>query len=101
MYIKKDNRQELCKRQEARGKRQEKRNRNSIAYWLLPVAFFFFSLNSNAQCAMCRAALETEEGGVKGEAVNDGILYLMVIPYLLVGILGFAIYKMYFKKKKN
>lgn len=101
MYIKKSKRRELGKRQEARGKRQEKRNRNSIAYWLLPVAFFFFSLNSNAQCAMCRAALETEEGGVKGEAVNDGILYLMVIPYLLVGIVGFAIYRMYFKKKKT
>lgn len=100
MYIKKGNRQELGNSQEARGKRQEKRNRNLIAYWLLPIAFFFFSLNTNAQCAMCRAALETEEGGVKGEAVNDGILYLMVIPYLLVGIVGFAIYRMYFKKKK-
>lgn len=94
MYIKKGNRKEL-------GKRQERRNRNSIAYWLLSIAFFFSSLNANAQCAMCRAALETEEGGVKGEAVNDGILYLMVIPYLLVGILGFAIYRMYFKKKNT
>lgn len=48
---------------------------------------------------MCRAVLETEEGGIKAEAVNDGIVYLMVIPYILVGILGYAIYKMKTQKK--
>lgn len=63
------------------------------------LALLFFSLDSNAQCAMCRAVLETEEGGIKAEAVNDGIVYLMVIPYILVGILGYAIYKMKIKKK--
>lgn len=63
------------------------------------LALLFFSLDSNAQCAMCRAVLETEEGGIKAEAVNDGIVYLMVIPYILVGILGYAIYKMKTKKK--
>ncbi|MCY1479900.1 hypothetical protein D9M68_133460 [compost metagenome] len=63
------------------------------------LALLFFSLDSNAQCAMCRAVLETEEGGIKAEAVNDGIVYLMVIPYILVGILGYAIYKIKTKKK--
>lgn len=66
---------------------------------LLFLALLFFSLDSNAQCAMCRAVLETEEGGIKAEAVNDGIVYLMVIPYILVGILGYAIYKMKTQKK--
>lgn len=59
----------------------------------------FFSIEANAQCAMCRAVLETEEGGVKAEAVNDGIVYLMAFPYILVGILGFVIYKTRQKKK--
>jgi hypothetical protein len=54
----------------------------------------------NAQCAMCRAALETGADTSQAEAVNDGIVYLMVIPYLLVGIVGFAIYRLYNKKKK-
>lgn len=65
------------------------------------VTFFFLliSFSGNAQCAMCRAALQSEESGVQAEAVNDGIMYLMVIPYVLVGILGFAIYKLYLKKK--
>ena len=48
---------------------------------------------------MCRAALESEDGAVKAEAVNDGIVYLMVIPYLLVAALGYYIYRM--KKKKS
>ena len=58
-----------------------------------------FTTISNAQCAMCRAALESEEGGQKAKAVNDGIVYLMAFPYLLVGILGYIIYKSRTKKK--
>jgi len=60
----------------------------------------FFTLSANAQCAMCRAALETEGNTVKSQAVNDGIVYLMVIPYLLVGGIGYYIYRMRKKKKQ-
>jgi len=59
----------------------------------------FFSLTANAQCAMCRAALSGEENRAQAEAVNDGIVYLMVIPYLLVAGIGYAIYRM--RKKKD
>lgn len=65
-----------------------------IAYYLLPIA-------SNAQCAMCRASLESEGNTMKAEAVNDGIVYLMVIPYVLVGIVGVVVYRMYTKKKQQ
>lgn len=64
----------------------------SVAVFLLSSVFV------NAQCAMCRAALESEGDMAKGEAVNDGIVYLMAIPYLLVAIVGFYIYKTRFKK---
>lgn len=68
---------------------------------LLSIVFFLvFSLEGYSQCAMCRAVLETEEGGVKAAAVNDGIVYLMVIPYLLVGVIGFMVYRV-FKDKKD
>lgn len=63
------------------------------------ICLFLFGLASHAQCAMCRAVLETEEGGVKAEAINDGIVYLMAFPYLLVGVLGYVIYRIYSKKK--
>jgi hypothetical protein len=79
---------------------KENRNKKKVTrFYVLLFVSFFFSLNTNAQCAMCRAVLETEEGGIKAEAVNDGIVYLMVIPYILVAILGYAIYRMKTKKK--
>lgn len=59
----------------------------------------FLSVAVHSQCAMCRASLESEGNTAKAEAVNDGIVYLMVIPYFLVAIIGFIIYKMFFKKK--
>lgn len=61
---------------------------------LVALALSVFSFSANAQCAMCRAAIESEGSGVKAEAVNDGIVYLMVIPYVLVGAIGYAIYRM-------
>lgn len=62
-------------------------------------AALLISAMANAQCAMCRAALESSEGGIKAEAVNDGIVYLMLFPYLLVGLVGYAIYRLRKKKK--
>jgi preprotein translocase subunit SecG len=61
---------------------------------------FFYSIATNAQCAMCRAALESEGNQSKAKGINDGIVYLMVIPYLLFVIVAFAVYKMYTKKNK-
>jgi hypothetical protein len=66
--------------------------------------FLFFSLFSflqiSAQCAMCRAVLESEEGQATAEGVNNGIIYLMSIPYILVGGIGFLIYWKYFRIRK-
>ena len=42
------------------------------------------SLKLEAQCAMCRAVLESEDGQSTAEGINNGILYLMVVPYLLI-----------------
>ncbi|MEP6806941.1 MAG: hypothetical protein ABI892_20600 [Flavobacterium sp.] len=65
------------------------------------LAAVFFSVAANAQCAMCRAALAGDSNVKKAEAVNNGIVYLMVIPYLLVAIIGVLIYRMYQSKKKK
>jgi len=61
---------------------------------------FCYSITTNAQCAMCRAALESEGNQAKAKGINDGIVYLMVIPYILVGLVFFAVYKMYANKNK-
>ncbi len=67
---------------------------------LFVVYLLFFSIYSNAQCAMCRASLEGEGNVEKAKAVNDGIVYLMVIPYLLAGLVAYAVYRMYKGKRK-
>ena len=42
------------------------------------------TVQSFAQCAMCKAVVEAnlEAGGTKGAGLNDGILFLMSMPYL-------------------
>ncbi|MEN9909010.1 MAG: hypothetical protein RLZZ540_2159 [Bacteroidota bacterium] len=63
------------------------------------ICFLFFGISSYAQCAMCRAALTGNANVEKAKAVNDGIVYLMVIPYLLVAVIGYFVYRM--KKNKT
>lgn len=60
---------------------------------------FFVFIETNAQCAMCRAVLESEESQTAAEGINDGIVYLMAIPYLLVAGIAFFIYKRFNKQK--
>jgi hypothetical protein len=57
------------------------------------IFLIFVSLPIDAQCAMCRAVLESEEGQSTAKGINTGIIYLMVIPYLLIGGLAVFIYK--------
>ena len=49
-----------------------------------------------AQCAMCRAVLESEGNVAAAEGINNGIVYLMAIPYILVGVLFYFVYKKIF-----
>ena len=37
-----------------------------------------------AQCAMCRAVLESSENDGMAEGINNGIVYLAFLPYLQV-----------------
>jgi hypothetical protein len=64
---------------------------------IIGVLILFFPLISEAQCAMCRAVLESEEGMGTAKGINDGIVYLMAVPYVLIGALFFFVYR----KMKN
>jgi hypothetical protein len=75
-----------------------KKGRTGLRMFFYVLCSLFFTVSSYAQCAMCRAALTGDENKAKAAAVNDGIVYLMVIPYILVGALGYYVYRM--KKKK-
>lgn len=47
---------------------------------------------SQAQCAMCKAVLESSGNKAQAEGINHGIIYLMLWPYLLIAGVGFAIW---------
>jgi len=53
-------------------------------YIALTILFVFFLQDLLAQCAMCKAVAEEEfeEDGVTG--INTGILYIMIIPYIIL-----------------
>lgn len=53
-----------------------------VVFWMLFVSFDVFS-----QCAMCKAAAESDlenNPNSVAKGINDGILFLMVIPYILI-----------------
>lgn len=52
-----------------------------------------FPLASFGQCAMCRAVLESGTDTSAAEGINNGIVYLMAIPYVLVGGVFFLVYR--------
>jgi hypothetical protein len=70
-------------------------------FFFILILLLLFSLPAEAQCAMCRAVLESEDGQTTAEGVNDGIVYLMAIPYILVAGVGYIIYRKFSKVKEN
>ena len=75
--------------------------KNRVTCIFLVATLILGSLDVEAQCSMCRAALESQQDKSVAEGINNGILFLMAFPYLLVGGLGYYIYKVYSSKKKN
>lgn len=56
---------------------------------LLAIGLLPFDLYS--QCAMCKGAAEAnlKQGGGDPVGLNNGILYMLSVPYLLVGAIGY------------
>ena len=59
--------------------------------------FILFSYFGYSQCAMCRAVLESSENDSMAEGINNGIMYLAFLAYLVVFFMIFFVYKK-FKK---
>ena len=62
------------------------------------LAVLVFGENVWAQCAMCRATAESVTEHVDkgiGEGLNSGILYLMLVPYVILTTLAVV----FFRKK--
>ncbi|WP_010137118.1 hypothetical protein [Ochrovirga pacifica] len=70
-----------------------------MKHCILFFSFFLIQQLSFAQCAMCKAVVENGDSGL-AEGLNDGIVTLMIIPYILVAIVAFVLYR-YFKANKE
>ncbi|MEO0404609.1 MAG: hypothetical protein AAF193_07035 [Bacteroidota bacterium] len=60
-------------------------------------------LNTEAQCVMCKAVAEdaSSTDNVVGAGINKAILYLMAVPYLLLGFLSVWFVRQRLKNKKT
>ena len=75
--------------------------RRSIALALLVVAVVcLWQTTAFAQCAMCVTALENSpEGRAMAASFNNGILFLLAMPYAIFGTVGFIVFRAYRRKK--
>ena len=64
------------------------------------ILLLFSTIEAIGQCAMCKAVVEAnlEAGGTKGAGLNDGILFLMSMPYLAFFLFCLLFY---FQNKKQ
>jgi len=67
---------------------------------LISILLLLVVIDIHAQCPMCRMAAESnlEHGGTEGKGLNKGILYMLSMPYLLVGFFTYLWWK---NKKQN
>ncbi|MBN8682607.1 MAG: hypothetical protein J0L99_08135 [Chitinophagales bacterium] len=58
-----------------------------------------FNVPAMAQCAMCKASAEANlrAGGGDPRGLNNGILYMLSLPYLIVGFIGY----MWWRKRRR
>lgn len=61
----------------------------------LAIAGLTYSGDVAAQCPMCKMSAESnlKNGGSAGRGLNAGILYMLALPYTLVGVIGFVWWK--------
>ena len=60
---------------------------------LLLLLTLVFSVDATAQCSMCRAVLESQASQDTAKGINQGIMYLMVFPYLLMAGVAYFIWR--------
>jgi hypothetical protein len=55
---------------------------------------------ARAQCAMCVTALENSpEGKSMAASFNRGILFLLAVPYAILGTVGLIVFRAYRRKQ--
>lgn len=62
-------------------------------YYLFFILFFLMTVDVQSQCSMLSAMMENDQGYESAKGLNRGIVYLMSIPYILIGLIIWKIYK--------
>lgn len=62
-------------------------------YQLFFILFFLMTVDVQSQCSMLSAMMENDQGYESAKGLNRGIVYLMSIPYILIGLIIWKIYK--------
>jgi hypothetical protein len=76
--------------------------KNFLRVAFLSIIGLLFHTASFAQCAMCRASVENNvsNGDTSiGAGLNNGILYLFIMPYLMAAVIGIFWYRSAKRKK--
>lgn len=62
---------------------------------IITVLLVALVIDSQAQCSMCNAVVESgqKNGSELAEGLNAGILYLMGIPYALLLLMGIILFR--------
>lgn len=68
--------------------------------FLIVVLVMVACLPSHAQCAMCAGQVEsaTDAGSSVALGINKGVLYIFMMPYLIMGTIGYFWWR---GRKKN
>lgn len=64
----------------------------TIIFLLLVHLQFFVQPSAYAQCSLCTKTAQ-QLGEKPAQGLNSGILYLMIMPFALVGFIGFRWWK--------
>lgn len=75
-----------------------------LKFLFLFLVTFLIRITAMAQCAMCRASVENNVSNGEtsiGAGLNLGILYLLMMPYLIALVIGVLWYRASKKKKSK
>jgi hypothetical protein len=66
--------------------------KKTVVLVLLLVVFMLFPTMAEAQCAMCTKTAQ-QLGEKPAQGLNSGILYLMLMPFAIIGFIGYRWWK--------
>ncbi len=80
--------------------------KSHVVIALIVLGCLLLPVTTEAQCAMCKASVESSinDPSFVAKGINKGIVYLMIVPYLLLAFIFrkqiVSLWKQYVRKSK-